>query len=127
MNESFAAFTAFLIAALPLSVGVTKIVDTVRNLFGSKEANVPKAVWNILALVVGVAFALGFELNLFEALAAAIPALKPDIAAGSAGQVLTGLSIGAMAGFWHEKMDQWSSSAKESAATTEVEEEVING
>jgi RsiW-degrading membrane proteinase PrsW (M82 family) len=112
MNEAFAAFTAFLIAALPLSVGVTKIVDTVRNLFGTAETKVPKVVWNILALVVGVAVALGFELNLFEALAAAIPALKPDIAAGTAGEVLTGLAIGGMAGFWHEKMDAWSSEAK---------------
>ena len=118
MNEAFAAFTAFLIAALPLAVGVTKIVDTVRNLFGDAQARVPKVAWNILALVVGVLFALGFELNLFDALAAAIPAIKGDIAAGTAGQVLTGLSIGAMAGFWHEKMDEWSSTAKAEAPPT---------
>lgn len=116
MGEAFAAFTAFLIAALPLAVGVTKIVDTIRNLFGTAEAKVPKVVWNLIALGVGVAFALGFELNLFEALAAAIPALKGDIASGTAGEILTGLAIGGMAGFWHEKMDQWSSDAK--ASTT---------
>ena len=40
------------VAALPLAVLVTKVVDTIRDLFGDKEANVPKVVWNILALVV---------------------------------------------------------------------------
>jgi hypothetical protein len=118
MNEAFAAFTAFLIAALPISVGVTKIVDTVRNLFGEKQAAVPKWVWNVLALVVGVAFALGFEINLLAPIAAAIPALKDWSPDETAAQILTGISLGAMAGFWHEKMDQWSSSAKSAAPAT---------
>jgi hypothetical protein len=112
MNEAFAAFTAFLIAALPFSVGITKIVDTVRNLFGDAQANVPKWVWNVLALVVGVVFALGFEINLLSPIAAAIPALKDWSPDSTAAEVLTGLSLGAMAGFWHEKMDEWSSRAK---------------
>lgn len=112
METAFAAFTAFLIAALPLSVGVTKIVDTIRNLFGTKEAAVPKVVWNILALVLGVAVALGFEINLVEPIAKAIPALKDWSVDPVAGQILTGLALGGMAGFWHEKMDAWSSEAK---------------
>jgi hypothetical protein len=116
MNEAFAAFTAFLIAALPLSVGVTKIVDTVRNLLGTKEAAVPKVVWNILALVVGVAVALGFEINLLAPISAAIPALKDWTVDPTAGEIITGLALGGMAGFWHEKMDQWSSEAKAAKA-----------
>lgn len=115
MEEAFAAFTAFLIAAGPFAVGVTKIVDTVRNLFGSAQASVPKWVWNVLALVVGVVFALAFEINLLAPIAAAIPALKDWSPDATMAELLTGLSIGAMAGFWHEKMDQWSSSAKMAA------------
>jgi hypothetical protein len=122
MNEAFAAFTAFLIAALPFSVGITKIVDTVRNLFGDRQASVPKWVWNVLALVIGVAFAIGFEINLIAPIAAAIPALKDWSPDSTAAEVLTGLSLGAMAGFWHEKMDEWSSIAKseQPAAGTQV-------
>jgi hypothetical protein len=118
MNEAFAAFTAFLVAALPLAVGVTKIVDTVRNLFGEKQAAVPKWVWNVLALVVGIAFALGFEINLISPIAAAIPALKDWSPDSTAAEIVTGISLGAMAGFWHEKMDQWSSSAKTAQPAT---------
>jgi hypothetical protein len=112
MNEAFAAFTAFLIAALPFSVGVAKIVDTVRNALGSAEAKVPKVVWNLLALVVGIIFALAFEINLIAPIAAAIPALKDWSPDSTVAEIATGLSLGAMAGFWHEKMDEWSSRAK---------------
>lgn len=112
MQEAFAAFTAFLIAALPLSVSVTKIVDTVRNLFGTAEAKVPKVAWNILALVVGILVALGFEVNLLEPVAKAVPALKDWTPSSFLGELVTGISLGAMAGFWHEKMDEWSARAK---------------
>ena len=75
MEIAFAAFTAFLVAALPLSVGVTKIVDTIRNLV-DRAGKLPKVTWNVLALVVGLAVALGFEINLLAPIAAAIPALE---------------------------------------------------
>jgi hypothetical protein len=122
MNEAFAAFTAFLIATLPLAVGVTKVVDTIRNLFGTAQANVPKWVWNVLALVIGVLTAVGFEINLLAPIAAAIPALKDWSPDSTMAEILTGISIGAMAGFWHEKMDEWSSIAKseQPAAGTQV-------
>ena len=110
MNEAFAAFTAFLIAALPFSVGVTKIVDTIRNALGKAEAKVPKVVWNLLALVVGVIFAIAFEINLVAPIAAAIPALKDWSIDPTAAEVATGLAL--MAGFYHELMDKWSSTAK---------------
>jgi hypothetical protein len=112
MNEAFAAFTAFLITALPLAVGVAKVVDTIRNLFGTAEASVPKWVWNVLALVVGILTAVGFEINLLAPIAAAIPALKDWSPDSTMAEILTGISIGAMAGFWHEKMDEWSAIAK---------------
>jgi hypothetical protein len=104
--------TAFLVAALPLAVTVTKLVDTVRNLLGAAEAKVPKVVWNLLALVIGVIVALGFEINLIAPIAAAIPALKDWSPDSTAAEILTGLAIGAMGSFWHEKLDEWSSIAK---------------
>ena len=111
MEIAFAAFTAFLVAALPLSVGVTKIVDTIRNLV-DRAGKLPKVTWNVLALVVGLAVALGFEINLLAPIAAAIPALDDWTPDSTVGQILTGISLGAMAGFWHEKMDEWSARAK---------------
>jgi hypothetical protein len=103
---------AFLVAALPLAVTVTKVVDFVRNLMGKSEANVPKWVWNLLAMVLGVIVALGFEINLIAPVAAAIPALKDWSPDSTMAEILSGLAIGSMAGFWHEKMDEWSAIAK---------------
>ena len=112
MEEAFGAFTAFLIAAIPLAVGVTKAVDTVRNATDPTD-KFPPVVWNVLAMVLGVGLALGWNFNLFAPLIAAIPALEGSgLATGTAGEVLTGLAIGGMAGFWHEKLDEWSSRAK---------------
>ena len=104
--------TAFLIAALPLAVTVTKVTDFVRNLLGKAEAKVPKWAWNLLALVLGVIIALGFEINLIAPIAAAIPALKDWTPDSTMAAILSGLAIGAMGSFWHEKMDEWSSRAK---------------
>jgi hypothetical protein len=104
--------TAFLIAALPLAVTVTKVVDTIRNLLGKAEANVPKVVWNLVALVVGVVIALGFEINLIAPVAAAIPGLKDWSPSSTMAEIISGLAIGAMGSFWHEKLDEWSSRAK---------------
>lgn len=104
--------TAFLIAALPLGVTVTKVVDFVRNLLGAGEKNVPKWVWNLLALVVGVAIALGFEVNLIAPVTAAIPGLKDWNPSSTAAMILSGLAIGAMGSFWHEKLSAWSAQSK---------------
>jgi len=111
LDNVTAVFVAFLAAALPLAVLVTKVVDTARNLFDGDDS-APKWVWNVLALAAGVALCLGWGFNLVDALAKAIPALADNSwSAGVGGQILTGLAIGAMAGFWHEKMDQWSTTA----------------
>jgi hypothetical protein len=104
--------TAFLIAALPLAVTVTKVVDTIRNLLGTTQANVPKVVWNLVALAVGVVIALGFEINLIAPVAAAIPGLKDWTPSSTMAEIISGLAIGAMGSFWHEKLDEWSSRAK---------------
>jgi hypothetical protein len=107
--------TAFLVAALPLAVTVTKVVDTVRNLLGDAEAKVPKVVWNLLALVVGVIVALAFEINLIAPIAEAIPGLKDWSPSSTMAEIISGLAIGAMGSFWHEKMDEWSSIAKKAS------------
>ena len=112
METAFAAFTAFLVAALPLAVGVTKVVDLIRNLI-DPSGKFPKAVWSAVAILAGIGLALGWGFNLFEPLIAAIPALeKSGLATGEWAEVATGIAIGGMAGFWHERLDEWSSRAK---------------
>lgn len=111
------ALTAFLIAAVPLALLVTKAVDTTRNLIDGGDS-FPKVVWNVAAFVFGLVLCLGWQFNPVAGLAAAIPALSDSSAlTGVAGQILSGLAIGAMAGFWHEKLDLWSSTAKTEGAT----------
>jgi hypothetical protein len=110
MDPVTGAFTAFLVAALPMAVLVTKGVDTIRNLV-DPTARFPKVIWNVVAFVVGVAICLGWGFNPVAGLAAAVPALSNGSAlTGTAGEILSGLALGAMAGFWHEKLDQWSAS-----------------
>jgi hypothetical protein len=104
--------TAFLIAAIPLGLTVTKVVDFVRNLLGDAQANVPKWVWNVLAFVVGIIIALAFEINLIAPVVAAIPALKDWSPDSTLAMVLSGIGLGAVGSGWHEKLDQWSSNAK---------------
>ena len=112
METAFAAFTAFLVAAGPVSVGVTKVVDTIRNAL-DPSGKFPKVVWNLAAFGIGVGFCVGWGVNLFAALLAAVPALKASTAlAGTAGQILTGIAVGGMAGFWHEKMAADSARSK---------------
>jgi hypothetical protein len=118
MEQFGGVVIAFLAAAGPFAVAVAKLVDTVRNALGAAQANVPKVVWNLLALALGVIAAFAFEINLFDPIAAAIPALKDWSPSSALGQLMTGLAIGAMAGFWHEKMDEWSSKAKSAAPPT---------
>lgn len=111
MESVTAALTAFLVTAGPLAVLVTKGVDLVRNLF-DPNAGAPKVVWNVVAFVVGVALCVGWQLNPVAGLAHTVPALMASTGLdGVVGQVLSGLVLGAMAGFWHEKLDQWSASA----------------
>jgi hypothetical protein len=104
-----AAVTALVLLAWPISVGVAKVVDFIRNLFGNRETSVPPWVWNAVAFVVGIGAALGWGINLLSAIVAAVPALADKAGTNDTlGQVLTGILIGGMAGFWHDKMAQWA-------------------
>lgn len=104
-------FVAFLAAVVPLALLVTKGVDFVRNLL-DKDDSAPKWMWNATAFIMGILLCLGWEFNLVSALAASIPALAENTALeGIWGQVLTGMAVGASAGFWHEKLDQLSTQA----------------
>ena len=86
---------------------MTKIVDTIRNLVDS-AGKLPKVTWNVARP--GGRDPVGARVRAQPARAGrgadtGAEGLDPRIGAG---QILTGISIGAMAGFWHEKMDEWS-------------------
>lgn len=113
-------FTAFLIAVVPLALLVTKGVDFIRNLVDSGDT-VPKWVWNLTAFGLGVLLCLGWGYNLVAELAHSIPALAQNtVFDGVLGQIVTGLVVGASAGLWHEKLDEWSSRAKVNRASIPV-------
>lgn len=110
------AVAAVIVAVGPVAMFCTKVTDFIRNAFDSGDTW-PKATWNVVPIVVGVAFCLGFQLNAVTALVHAIPALANSSALdGVGGQVLTGLVGGTFAGYWHEKLDAMSSAAKASKA-----------
>lgn len=114
MNEVTGVFVAFLVAAVPLALSVTKAVDLVRSLVDPDPLNprLPKASWIVLAFALGVGLCVGWQFNLMATLAHSIPALaNSSHLDGFAGQFLTGLSVGGMSGFWHQKLDQWHSAA----------------
>jgi hypothetical protein len=112
LEAVFGVFTTFLVAAIPLAVGVTKAVDLVRSL-ADPTARLPKATWIVAGFVGGLGLALGWQFNLVSTLSHAVPALADSSRFdGVTGQILTGLAIGGMSSFWHEKLDQWSGTAK---------------
>jgi len=98
-----------LIAAMSLTV--SQIVAFGRRAFDSQGKLAGSWVWNVVALVVGLAFALGWQLNAAIALVGLVPALAEHATAvsGVSGQILTGFIIGMGAGFWHELLDSLSS------------------
>lgn len=116
MQEVTALFTAFLIAAVPLAIGVEKATQAVRALV-DRNGTWPTVIWIIVSFVLGVGLCLGWQLNLAVTFEHAIPALANDTHLdGVAGQLLTGLAIGAMAGVWHDRLALWS--ARETQAMT---------
>lgn len=120
--EGFFAVAATVAA---LSLTVTKVVDFIRNAT-DKEDTFPKWVWNVVALVIGLGFALGWELNIAESLVALVPALAESTARvqGVPGEVLTGAVVGLSAGFWHEALDALSSMANRNNAVAVATEDV---
>lgn len=103
-------FGTLLLTIGALSLTVTKVVDLIRNLIDA-QATYPKWIWNVAALVVGLAFALGWEVNVAAQIVVLIPALAGEASrvAGVSGQILTGFIIGMSAGFWHELLSALSS------------------
>lgn len=116
MDDVIAAFVAVGVAAGPLALGVTKIVDFVRNLIDA-DANLPRWCWNGAAFVVGIGVCVGWGFNLVAGLAAAIPRLSGTTAFdGVAGEILTGIIVAGTSGYWHEHLDQKSAEAKANVA-----------
>lgn len=94
-----------------LSLTVTKVVDLIRNLPWFKDKALGSWVWNATALAAGLAFALGWQINIAGAIMGLVPALADHAANfnGTSGQVLTGFIIGMTSGFWHELLSALSS------------------
>ena len=106
------ALTALLIIAGPIAVTCAKVVDFIRNL-ADPSKKFPSWVWNLVAMVIGLGIALLWGVNLLEPVVASIPTLADKAGTQDVmGQVLTGLLIGGMAGFWHDKMAQWAAAHK---------------
>jgi hypothetical protein len=87
---------------------VTKATDLVRNVFGRFVPEDAKWVWNVVPALISLAIAFGVNVE------------RPDIPEGfltfELGEVglaiVTAGAIWGIASGFHEKFDQWSSSAK---------------
>ena len=106
------AFASLAVLIGPLAILVTKLTDFVRNLIDPK-AVMPKVVWSVVPLVIGVVVCLLWQFNVMGAFVQLIPAFKDsDAMTGAWGQVLTGLAAGATAGGWHDKFAKSSAIAR---------------
>lgn len=113
MDALFAVLAAFTV----VGAVVTKTVDLIRNLV-DKADTFPKWVWNVAAFAVGVAYALGWSVNLAPAVVGLVPALAGHTSSlqGTSGELLTGVLAGGFAGFLHELMDVLSGVASRAHA-----------
>lgn len=113
MEGFFAVMASFGVVAIL----ITKSTDLIRN-FADTGDTWPKVSWNIVPLLVGVAYCVGWQVNLSGALIALVPALAAhaDRLQGTSGQVLTGLLAGGFAGFFHELFDSLSGIASRAHA-----------
>lgn len=102
-------FTAFLTAVGPIAIGITKLVDLIRNTL-DKDDSWPKWSWNVAAFVLGIGYALVTATNFVNLIAGLRPELS-DALGGLPGQILTGIALGGVASFWHEQMDKKRASA----------------
>lgn len=111
-SQVFALLAGVVIIFGPLSVGLTKLVDMVRNLVDS-DGSAPKWAWNVLALVLGVVVAIVFEMNVMSQVLDLIPQFSDGTSLdGALGQVITGVGMAGMAAYHHETMDRKSAEAK---------------
>ena len=109
------AFTALLAGLAALALVVTKTLDIIKSFLHVDHP----AFWQTLALVVGVAYCVGWQINVTAQALALVPALAEHSSklSGVAGEVLTGLTAGAFAGFWHEVLDSLRASAGKNPET----------
>lgn len=93
-----------------LALGVTKVVDFIRNLPFFKGRWVGGWQWNAAAFIVGFAMCMGWQKNFAGDLMRMVPALAADAdkVTGTAGYVLSGLLLGGLSGFGHELLDALS-------------------
>jgi hypothetical protein len=114
-------FAAVLAIIVGLSLTVTKVVDTIRNV-ADKNGTAPKWVWNVAAFTVGVLFCVGWEKNIAGDLLRLVPAFAADAdnLKGFWGYLLSGLVLGGFAGFGHELMDNLSAGATAKRGTAPV-------
>jgi hypothetical protein len=110
--------TGIAVAFGPLAIGLTKLVDGVRSVVDrSPETPWPDWVWILVAMAIGIGAALGFEINVADALIKTVPAFNQTTALeGVWGQVVTGIGMAGMASYWHSNMKLKSSRAAESKA-----------
>jgi len=110
-------FAVVLAAFAALALTVTKSVDLVRNLVDS-DASMPAVTWNVVAFVIGIAYCLGWQIDLSGQVLALVPAFAAhaDRLEGVTGQVLSGAIAGGFAGFFHELLDALSGIAKRAHA-----------
>ncbi len=96
---------ALLASTTAFALVITKIVDFTRNAFDKNTVLKGSWVWNALALGLGLACALIWQINIFAN-------VSHTYVQGWAGEVLTGLAMGASGSGWHEVLDVLSSTAK---------------
>jgi hypothetical protein len=106
------SFAGVLAAIIILGAAVTKSVDLVRNAV-DKDATMPPVTWNILAFVVGVAYCVGWQIDMTPAIISLIPSLADQSSrlSGVSGQVLTGMLAGGASGFAHDLFQNLSAGA----------------
>ena len=114
----FGLIAGIVVAFGPLAIGLTKLVDGIRSIVDrSPETPWPDWVWILVAMVIAIASAIGFEINVADALIKTVPAFdQTTVLEGTWGQVVTGIGMAGMASYWHTNMKLKSSRSAESKA-----------
>lgn len=111
VGPAIAWIGALAVAFGPGAMGITKLVDFVRDF--DKGDTWPKFVWIALAFVIALVICLGFQVNIIGGFFKELPAFQGGTQLdGVAGQILTAVGLAGAASYWHERMDLASSAAK---------------
>lgn len=105
--------TEVVAVATVFAVIVTKAVDMIRNMFDNPD--LPKWLWNVTALGLGIAMALAWQINMLDNYSD-----DDSIVQGIFGRVLTGIAIAGTSSGYHELFDVFSSTAKRAKYGTEA-------